>query len=68
MERLSALTNKYDHKDNYKGIFEELVIEMFDEIKELTHEINYLIYYFKGNTARKRSDDFNDGIELFRKK
>ena len=24
------------------------------------------MYYFKGNTARKRFDDFNNGIELFR--
>ena len=34
-----------------------------------THEINQndLIYYFKGNTARKRFDYFNNGIELFKK-
>ena len=68
-ERLAALTNKDDHEDNYKGIFEELVKERFDEIKELTDEIkqNNLIYYFKGNTFRKRFDDFNNGIELFKK-
>ena len=44
-----ALTNKNDHKDNYKEIFEELVKENFDEIKELTDEINEndLIYNFK---------------------
>ena len=36
-----ALTNKDDdHKDNCKDIFEELVKERFDEIKELTNEIN----------------------------
>ena len=29
-----ALTNKDDHKDNYKEIFEELVKEKFDKIKE----------------------------------
>ena len=56
-----ALTNKNDHKDNFKEIFEELVKENFDEIKELTDEINEndLIYNFKGNTARKRFDDFH---------
>ena len=52
-----------------KKIFEELVKEKFDEIKELTNEINQneLIYYFKGNTARRRFDDFNNDIELFEK-
>ena len=35
-----ALTNKDDHKDNCKEIFEELVQGRFDEIKELTNEIN----------------------------
>ena len=52
-----------------KKIFEELVKERFDEIKELNDEINQhdLIYYFKGNTARKRFDDFNNGMELFKK-
>ena len=41
--------------------FEELVKERFDEIKELTNEINHgdLIYYFNDNTARKRFDDFS---------
>ena len=39
-ERLAALTNKDYHKDNYKEIFEELVKERRDEIKELTDEIN----------------------------
>ena len=58
-----------DHKDNYKKIFEELLKERFDEIKELTNEVkqNNLIYYFKGNTARKRFDNFNNSIELFKK-
>ena len=47
---------------------EELVKQRFDEIKELTNEINQndLMYYFKGNTFRKRTDDFNSGIELFK--
>ena len=26
-----------------------------------------LTYYFKGNTARKRFDDFNNSVELSRK-
>ena len=66
-ERLAVLTNKDDH--NYKEIFEKLVKERFDEIKELTNEINHddLAYYFTGNTARKRFDDFNNSIKLFRK-
>ena len=44
---------------------EELVRERFDEIKELIDEINQndFAYYFKGNTARKRFDDFDNGIE-----
>ena len=64
-----ALTNKDGDKDNYKEIFEELVKEGFDEIKELTDEINHndLIYYLKSNSARTRFDDYNDGKELFRK-
>ena len=39
-ERLAALTNKDERKDNYKEIFEELVEKRFDEIKWLTDEIN----------------------------
>ena len=64
-----ALTNKDDHKDNYKEIFEELVKERFDEMKELSDEINQndLIYHFKGNTARKRFYGFNNAIEFLRK-
>ena len=26
-----------------------------------------MMYYFKGNTDRKRSDSFNNGIKLFEK-
>ena len=39
-----------------KKIFEELVNERFDEIKELKDEINQndLICYFKSNTSRKK--------------
>ena len=68
-ERLAALSNKDDHKDNYKNIFEELVKERFHEIKELTDEKNQndLICYFKGNTFRKRFGNFNNGIEFFKK-
>ena len=35
-ERLEAVTNKDDHKDNYEEIFAELVKERFGEITELT--------------------------------
>ena len=66
-ERLAALSNKDDHKDNYKEIFEKLVKEWHDKVKELNDEINQnnLTYYFKGNTARNRLDDFNNDTELF---
>ena len=72
-ERLSALTIKDDHKEDHKDIckeiFEKLIEEKFDEIKELTDKINQndLAYCFKGNTFRKRFNDFDDGIELFKK-
>ena len=47
----------------------ELVKKRFDQIKELSHEINHddLAYYFKGNTAIERFDYFNNGKELFTK-
>ena len=32
-EILAALTNKDDHKDNYKEIFEKLISERFDKKK-----------------------------------
>ena len=53
----------------YKEIFAQLVEEKFDEVKELTYEIDHddLIYYFKNNTAKKIFNDFDNGIELFRK-
>ena len=53
-ERPAALTNKDYHKYNPRKIFEEIVKERYDEIKELTSEINHndLIYLFKGNTAK----------------
>ena len=34
IERLAGLTNKVDHKDNCKELFEKLVKERFDEIKK----------------------------------
>ena len=69
-KRSAILTNKDDyHKDNYKKEFEELVKTRFDEIKELTNEKNQneLMYYLRGNTARKRFDDFSNPIELLKK-
>ena len=65
-----TLANKDHHKDIYKETFENLIKEHFDKIKELTYEINHddLTYYFKGDTAKKRVDNFNDGAELFFKK
>ena len=71
-KQIDVITNqnkRNDHQDNYKEIFEELVKERYDETKELTKEINHddLIYYVKGITARKRFNDFNNGIELFGK-
>ena len=67
--KTSGFNQLNDHKDNYKEVFEELVTERFDEIKELTDEIDHddLIYYFTGNTAIKIFDHFNNGMELFRK-
>ena len=57
----TVLTIKDDHKDIYK--------EIFDEIKDLTYEINddYLTYYFEDDTAKKKFDDFNNGVERFKK-
>ena len=62
-KQIDTITNR---KDNYKEIFEKLAKERFDEIKELTNEISHddLMYYFKGNTATKRFNDFTNGIEL----
>ena len=52
-KRLAALTNKGNHKDICKEIFEKLVKEKLNEIKELTWELNHdnLTYYFTGNAA-----------------
>ena len=59
LKKIDAITNQNqddDHKDDYKTVFEGLVKERFDEIKQLTHEINqnYFIYYFKSNTSSKK--------------
>ena len=64
-ERLAASTNR----DDYKIIFEELVKERFDDTIKLINEKNPddLIYYSISNTARKRTDDFNNAIEPFQK-
>ena len=47
-------------------MFNRVVKERFDRIKELTYEIDHdnLIYYFKNNT-KNFFFDFDDGIELF---
>ena len=44
-----ALTNKDDYKSISKEIFNKLVKEIFDEIKELSYEIDHddLICFFK---------------------
>ena len=58
---LEALNNKRI----YKEIFDKLVKEKFDGIKELTYKIDHddLIYYFKNNTAKKTFNVFDNGIE-----
>ena len=64
-----ALTNEYDQKENYKEIFENIVKERFEEIKQSNNNINHenLIFYFKSNNARKRFDGFSNCIKLLRK-
>ena len=42
-ERLTALTNKDNHKGNQKEMLEVLVKESFDKIKELTDGMNQKI-------------------------
>ena len=66
-ERLEALINKDDHKSNYKEIFDKLVKEKSNEIKELTYKIDNddLIYYFKNDTVKKIFNDFVNDIERF---
>ena len=64
-ERLEVLTNK----NIYKGIFDKTIKQKFDEKRELIEEKNHscLTYYFKGDTAKKGFDNFNNCIELFKK-
>ena len=54
---IEVLTNKGDHKSIYKEIFDKLIKERFDEIIELTNEINQndLIYYFKSKSEERQS-------------
>ena len=44
-KRLEALNNRDDHKSIYKNLFDNVVKERFDEVKELTNEIDYKIWY-----------------------
>ena len=48
-------------------MFDKIVKEHFVEIRWLNDEINddYLAYCFKGDAAKKRFNDFINGIELF---
>ena len=54
-EILETLTNIDDRESVYKEIFDNLVKEKIDGIKELTYKMDNvdLIYYFKGDTAKK---------------
>ena len=54
-KRLEVLTNKNDYKTIYKEIFDRVVKERFDEIKDWIHEIDRdtLIHCFKSNNAKK---------------
>ena len=54
-------------KQKNAKILENLFKERFDEVIELTNETNFddLIYYFKGNSSRKRSDDFRKRDKTF---
>ena len=67
-KRLTALTNKDDDKDNYKEIFEELRKIWWNKRINQWINRNGLTYYFEGNTARKRFDDFSNSEELFKKR
>ena len=42
-KRLEALNNRDDHKSIYKNLFDNVVKERFDEVKELTNEKDYKI-------------------------
>ena len=53
-ERLATLAKKDDHKYIYEEIFDKLVKEAIDRIKELTYEVDHddSTYHFKGDTAK----------------
>ena len=57
-KQINAKTNqnkRLEHKSIYKEIFDKLVKEKFDVLKEVTYEIHQddLIYYFKNDTLKK---------------
>ena len=66
---LEALTNKVDHKNIYKEIFDKLIQEKLARINELSDKIGHddLIYYFKNDMNNFFFNDIDNGIELFRK-
>ena len=63
-KRKLSLNNKGRKIFSHKQIIEEL-----DEITELTVEssFDYLIYYFKGDSWRKRLKYFQNQLTVFRK-
>ena len=62
---IEALNNK----NIYKDIFDKIITEKFNEIRELTNgkSPDYLTYHFNGDTSKKRFDDFNNCIEFLKK-
>ena len=59
----------YTIKNIYEEIFDKIVTEKFNEIRELTNgkSHDYLTYYFNGDTSKQRFDDYNNCIEFFKK-
>ena len=55
-----ALTDKDNHKSDYKKLLEKIAKEKLGKIEELTSEIDYtdLIYYFKNNASSKDFTNF----------
>ena len=68
-ERQACLINKDGKSLSHKEVFEDLAKERLDETIKLIEEKNFndLIYYFSGNIARKKFDDFENGIKLLEK-
>ena len=62
---IEALNNK----NIYKDIFDKIITEKFNEIRELTNgkSPDYLTYHFNGDTSKKRFDDFNNCVEFLKK-